>query len=156
MPRQEARLAEIEFLARLLDDRFRIPGTSIRFGLDGLVGLIPGLGDASTTVAALFLVYRARQLGVPKVVVARMVANVLADMTIGAIPLLGDIFDIAFKVNRRNLDLMRRHVEMPSSDDAGPRPGAVAEPPLPARARRPRAGRQDRRRASSRRRSGGS
>jgi hypothetical protein len=98
----------MEVLARLLDDRFRIPGTSIRFGLDGLIGLVPGLGDVATTAASLYLVYRARALGMPKPVLARMIVNILADTAVGAIPLLGDIFDIAFKANRRNFDLLRR------------------------------------------------
>ncbi len=98
----------METLTRLLDDRFRVPGTSIRFGLDGLIGLVPGLGDAASTAVSLYLVYRARAMGAPKAVLARMVVNILADTAIGAIPLLGDVFDVAFKSNRRNLDLLQR------------------------------------------------
>ncbi len=101
-------MAGLEVLTRLLDDRFRIPGTSVRFGLDGLIGLVPGLGDAATTAVSLYLVYQARALGAPKTVLARMLVNVLADTAVGAIPLLGDVFDVAFKANRRNLDLLRR------------------------------------------------
>lgn len=108
MSSPKSQLDDIEALTRLLDDRFRIPGTSIRFGLDGLIGLVPGVGDAATTAAALYVVWRARSLGVPKAVLARMVANLLADMALGAVPLLGDVFDVAFKANRRNLDLLRR------------------------------------------------
>jgi hypothetical protein len=111
LPSRQSGLAEMEVLTRLLDDRFRIPGTSIRFGLDGLIGLVPGLGDAATTTVSLYLVYRAHALGAPKAVLARMMVNILADTAVGAIPLLGDIFDVAFKANRRNLDLLRRHLK---------------------------------------------
>jgi hypothetical protein len=111
LPSRHSGLAEMEVLTRLLDDRFRIPGTSIRFGLDGLIGLVPGVGDVATTAVSLYLVYRARALGAPKAVLARMIVNILADTAVGAIPLLGDIFDVAFKANRRNLDLLCRHLK---------------------------------------------
>lgn len=104
----DPRLRDIETLARLLDDQFRIPGTSIRFGLDGLIGLVPGLGDVATTLVSLYVVARARDLGVPASVLALMVGNILLDMTVGAVPVLGDVFDVAFKANRRNLGLLQR------------------------------------------------
>ena len=122
----DPRLREIELIARLLDDRFRIPGTAIRFGLDGLVGLVPGIGDTATALAALYVVHRAHALGVPKPVVARMVGNVLIDMAVGSIPLLGDIFDVAFKANRRNLDLLRRN--LPADPRPAPRRPSVVRP----------------------------
>jgi hypothetical protein len=105
------RLRELETLARLLDEQFRIPGTSIRFGLDALVGLVPGLGDIATALVSLYVVARARDLGAPAGVLALMVGNILIDMTVGAVPVLGDVFDIAFKANRRNLELLRRALE---------------------------------------------
>lgn len=107
----DARLAQIEFLTRLLDDRFRIPGTSIRFGLDGIVGLVPGLGDAATMAMSLYIVHRARGMGASRAVIARMVGNVLIDTVVGAVPLLGDLFDVAFKANRRNLTLLKRSLD---------------------------------------------
>ena len=110
MASRDSSLAEIESLVRLLDSRFRVPGTGIRFGLDGLLGLIPGIGDAATGAASLYIVHRARALGVPNHVLARMLANVAIDMAAGSVPLLGDIFDVAFKANLRNLDLLRRHL----------------------------------------------
>lgn len=113
-------LAELEFIARLLDDRFRIPGTSIRFGLDGLLGLVPGIGDGATALVSLYVVLRAWSLGVPPGVLGRMLANVLVDSAVGSIPLLGDVFDVAFKSNRRNLELLRRHL----SEIPGPAPAA--------------------------------
>ncbi|MEQ8395687.1 DUF4112 domain-containing protein [Thalassobaculum sp.] len=106
----EKRLADIELLTRLLDDRFRIPGTSIRFGLDGVVGLVPGLGDAASMLASLYIIYRARGLGASNPVILRMIGNVLIDTAVGAVPVLGDLFDVAFKANRRNLTLLHRHL----------------------------------------------
>src|SRR3546814_7615550 len=87
----------IGWIARLRDDRFRVPGTSIRFGLDGLLGLVPGIGDGATALVSLYIVARAWSIGVPKGVLGRMLANVLVDSVVGSIPLLGDIFDVAFK-----------------------------------------------------------
>ncbi|MEQ9332090.1 DUF4112 domain-containing protein [Thalassobaculum sp.] len=111
MTASDTRLRDIEALARLLDDRFRVPGTSIRFGLDGLIGLVPGLGDVATTLVSLYVVARARDLGAPGGVLAMMLGNILLDTAVGAIPVLGDAFDIAFKANRRNLGLLKRTLE---------------------------------------------
>lgn len=108
MPAPDPRLSEVETLTRVLDEQFRIPGTSVRFGLDGLIGLVPGIGDAATTLVSLYVVARARSLGVPTGVLALMLGNILLDTTVGAIPILGDVFDVAFKANRRNLGLMQR------------------------------------------------
>lgn len=102
---------DLELLAWWLDSRFRIPGTKIRFGLDSVLGLVPGIGDAATTVPAAYLLYRAHRLGVPTSLLARMGANVAVDLVVGAIPIVGDIFDVGFKANRRNVDLLRRHLE---------------------------------------------
>jgi len=113
-------LAELEFVARLLDDRFRIPGTSIRFGLDGLLGLVPGIGDGATALVSLYLVLRAWSLGVPPRVLGRMLVNVLLDSAVGSVPVLGDVFDVAFKSNRRNLELLRRHLSEAAIPDAAP------------------------------------
>jgi hypothetical protein len=98
-------------LAYLLDDRFRIPGTRYRIGLDGLIGLVPGIGDAVTTLLALYIVLEARRLGVPVTKLGRMSLNVGLDAVLGAVPLLGDVFDVAWKANRRNLRLVLDHVD---------------------------------------------
>jgi len=95
---------------RLLDDVFRIPGTNIRFGLDGIIGLIfPAAGDAVTAGAAITLLTRALRERVPTIVLVRMLMNVGFDFLIGLVPGLGDIMDFAFKGSRRNLRLIERH-----------------------------------------------
>jgi hypothetical protein len=104
-------VAELDLLAALLDSRWRIPGTSIRFGLDALVGLVPVLGDAATGVVSAYIVLRARNCGAGKTLVARMLGNVLIDTVVGSIPILGSIFDVYFKANNRNISLLRRHLQ---------------------------------------------
>jgi hypothetical protein len=103
----------LELLSHLLDDCFRIPGTSIRFGIDGIIGLIPGLGDILTGLASCIIVVAAWFRGVPYITLARMLANLAIDVIIGAIPFLGDVFDIAWKANRRNYKLLTRHLAEP-------------------------------------------
>jgi uncharacterized protein DUF4112 len=95
--------------ARLFDSAFRIPGTGITFGLDPILGLIPGIGDLASPVLSLFFIWHGLRLGVPKVVLARMVLNVLIDSGVGAIPVLGDLFDFGWKANAWNLALLERH-----------------------------------------------
>lgn len=100
---------ELRRLAWLLDDAIRLPG-GYRIGLDGIVGLVPGLGDALGLAASTYILFRARRFGVPRVVMARMIGNVLLESVIGAIPVLGDLFDFAFKANRRNIGLMEQYL----------------------------------------------
>lgn len=104
------RLERLEWLANLLDTAVVIPGTRFRFGLDGLVGLVPGVGDAITTGISFWIVYEARQLGAPLGLVARMIGNVTIDGAFGAVPVVGDAFDIMWKANRRNVALLREHL----------------------------------------------
>ena len=101
----------LDFLSHLLDDWFRVPGTSIRFGLDGIIGLIPGLGDILGGLASTIIVVAAWVRGVPYVTLLRMVVNIGIEVLLGTIPLLGDAFDIAWKANRRNYALIVRHLE---------------------------------------------
>jgi hypothetical protein len=103
----------LDILAHLLDDCFRIPGTQIHFGLDGIVGLVPAIGDVLAGLASCILIFAAWVRGVPYVTLARMTANLAIDVTVGAIPFLGDAFDIAWKANRRNYKLLVRHLEQP-------------------------------------------
>ena len=112
---REERIARIESLVSLLDTAFIIPGTNLRFGFDALVGLVPGIGDALTTALSLWLVKEAHALGAPAHLIARMLGNIAIDGVVGAVPLLGDAFDLVWKSNRRNLHLLRRHIEAETS-----------------------------------------
>jgi hypothetical protein len=103
----------LDLLSHLLDDWFRLPGTSIRFGLDGIIGLIPGLGDILAGLASCILIVAAWFRGVPYVGLMRMVVNLAIDVIVGTIPIIGDAFDIAWKANRRNYALMTRHLRQP-------------------------------------------
>lgn len=98
-------------LANLLDSAVQVPGTNIRIGLDAALGLIPGIGDLASTALASYIVYEARRAGVSKLAIARMSGNVLVDTVIGAVPLVGDLFDIGFRANRRNLKILDAHLE---------------------------------------------
>jgi len=98
-----------QLIARLLDDVFRIPGTNIRFGLDPLLGLIPGLGDSSSAVVSALLLVRGAQAGLPRVVLLRMAGNILINAAGGAIPVAGDIFSVWFKSNRKNYELFQNN-----------------------------------------------
>jgi hypothetical protein len=98
-------------LATLLDTAFLIPGTNIRFGLDALIGLVPGIGDAVTTAMSLFIVHEAHQLGAPAHTIARMLGNVAIDGVVGAVPLVGDAFDVMWRSNRRNMRLLREWLD---------------------------------------------
>jgi hypothetical protein len=101
--------ADLEFIAGLMDDRFHIPGTNIRFGLDSVVGLIPGIGDAIGGIVSSYIIWRAQRMGASNWVLLRMTGNMLFDSALGIIPVVGDIFDLKFRANRRNLELLRRH-----------------------------------------------
>jgi hypothetical protein len=105
------RIARIDRLATLLDTRFAIPFTKIRFGADSLIGLAPGVGDAITTALALYIVYEAHRLGAPKTVLARMLGNVAIDGMVGIVPVAGDVFDVMFRANRRNVRILREHLD---------------------------------------------
>jgi hypothetical protein len=102
-------------MARLLDEEFRIPGTSARVGLDGIIGLIPGVGDAITLVAAALMLREAKRLGVPRHQRARMIVNYAIDLIGGFVPIVGDVFDIAFKANKKNLAILQQHVRRRSA-----------------------------------------
>lgn len=111
--RQPASNEHLDYIAALLDDMFRIPGTQIRFGLDALIGWIPGIGDAAAGIASFFIVFAAWRRGVQSITLVRMIANVLLETTIGAIPVAGDLFHVFWKANRRNYRLLVREKEQP-------------------------------------------
>jgi hypothetical protein len=102
-------------LARILDTAVRIPGTQIRFGLDALLGLIPGAGDAAGALLSSYIILAAARQGASRAVLLRMVGNVALDSMVGAIPVLGDIFDVAFKSNARNAALLERVSAQPEA-----------------------------------------
>jgi Domain of unknown function (DUF4112) len=96
----------LDLLSRLLDTWFRIPGTNIRFGLDGIVGFIPGIGDVLGGLASCIIVLAAYFRGVPLITIARMVANLAIEVVVGLVPVLGNLFDIGWRANRRNYHLL--------------------------------------------------
>jgi hypothetical protein len=108
-------LARARALTRLLDSAAAVPGTGIRFGVDAVLGLIPGLGDVAGAVLAGYLVLLAQRMGAPRSVVLRMLGNVAVDTLGGTVPLIGDLFDVAFKSNTRNLALLERAIARPAT-----------------------------------------
>ena len=94
-----------------MDSQFEVPGTSIKVGLDSLIGLVPGVGDLISTAVSVWLIREARRLGASRWLVARMIWNVAVDTTIGIVPVVGDMFDVAWKANRKNIELLARHLE---------------------------------------------
>jgi hypothetical protein len=109
MPTDPRRLDTVRRWARVFDSAFRIPGTEIRFGLDPILGLFPGLGDVVSPIFSVVLLWHGARLRVPKIVLARMVFNALIDVAVGIIPGLGDLFDFAWKANSWNLALIEKH-----------------------------------------------
>jgi hypothetical protein len=104
------RVERLRRLAWLLDAALRIPGINRRIGLDGIVGVVPGVGDAATALLSLYIVLEARRLGLPKAALGRMLGNVAVDALIGAVPVLGDLFDVVWKANLRNIEIIDAHM----------------------------------------------
>ena len=109
-PSREDAIARVTMVAKLMDSAFFIPGLNRRVGLDSVLGLVPGIGDAISAALASYIIWEARQLGLPRWKIARMIGNVAVDTTIGAIPLAGDLFDVYFKSNERNLRIIHEHL----------------------------------------------
>ncbi len=119
-PDRSRALSEVQTMAWLLDNSIPVPGTGgRRFGIDALIGLVPVVGDLVSGSIGLFVVWRGSRLRLPRIVVARMLANTALDVMVGAIPLAGDAFDLWFKSNTRNLNLMRRYLEQPDTSTRG-------------------------------------
>ena len=116
MPRQLASNEHLDYVAALLDDIFRIPGTKIRFGLDALIGWVPGIGDAMTGIPSFLIVFASWRRGAKAVTLVRMIANVLLETAIGAVPVAGDLFHVVWKANRRNYRLLIREKEEPGAN----------------------------------------
>jgi len=108
--RTEQSVARLEALARLMDSAFLIPGTNIRMGMDGILGLVPVAGDLISALVSSYLIWEARRLGVSRWVLGRMMANTALDTLVGAVPLVGDAFDVVFRANIKNMALLRKHI----------------------------------------------
>jgi hypothetical protein len=108
----DPRIADVEAVARWFDYAFVLPG-GFRFGFAGIIGLIPGIGDVIDALVSLYIVHRALRLGIPRVAVSRMVVNVAIEAIAGSVPVAGDLFDVVFKANRRNYELLKSHMEQP-------------------------------------------
>jgi hypothetical protein len=102
-------LARLDALSKLLDNQFRVPGTNWRFGLDGLVGLVPYLGDMAGFVVSGILMRTMLRRGAGPILMLRMLGNYVLDALVGLVPIIGDLFDFGFKANRRNVDLLKRY-----------------------------------------------
>jgi Domain of unknown function (DUF4112) len=108
---KRAAIERLDKLSRLFDTAFLLPGTNVRFGIEAVMRLVPGIGDAAASALSCWLLYEAYRLDVPKPVFARMLANVAIEGVAGAVPLVGDLFDVGFRANRRNVKLLREHFE---------------------------------------------
>jgi len=112
-------LARLDMLAKLLDNQFRIPGTNFRFGLDGLIGLVPYVGDMAGLIVSGILMRTMIRKGAGPLLMLRMMGNFMLDAVVGIIPIVGDLFDFGFKANRRNVDLLKKYYA-----DGGAKPNA--------------------------------
>ncbi len=109
-------LKRLRNLSHLLDNAIRIPGTPIRFGLDPLLGLIPAGGDIAGALLSAYIIFSAAQLGVPRKSLVQMVSNILLETLVGTVPIVGDVFDAAWKANVRNMELLETHLDAPTSE----------------------------------------
>lgn len=120
----EASLRRLNTLARLMDSLFVIPGTGVRLGADAVLGLVPVAGDLLAQLVSVYIIWEAKRLGASKLVLWRMVGNSLVDTAFGAVPIVGDAFDVAFRANMKNLRLLQRHLEKRGYRPARPNAGS--------------------------------
>lgn len=104
-------LEQLEWLAHLMDSAFIIPGTNTRIGIDSIIGLVPGVGDTVSAAVSAYIIHRARKMGVGPAITARMSWNVFVDWLIGLVPFAGDAFDVAWKANKKNVELLKTHLK---------------------------------------------
>src|SRR5687767_3717769 len=114
MVANDSDLRRARAIARVLDSAVGVPGTPIRIGLDAVLGLVPGAGDIAGAVLSGYIILTGLRSGIPRVVIWRMLANVGLDTLVGSVPLLGDLFDVAYKSNMKNVDLLERHAAQPA------------------------------------------
>ena len=119
-------MRDLQRLARTLDSAVRIPGTNVRFGVDAVIGLLPGVGDVAGAVMASYIIIAGVRMGAPASVLARMLLNVGIDTAFGAVPILGDVFDVAWRANTRNVALLERHTANPAHAQAASRAVVLA------------------------------
>jgi C4-dicarboxylate transporter len=112
------RLDRLDRLSRLLDIAFTVPGTNIRFGAEAVMRLVPGIGDAAASALSCLILYEAHQLGAPRRVMIRMAGNVAIEAAAGAVPVIGDLFDVAFRANRRNVRILREYFGLEVAGEA--------------------------------------
>jgi hypothetical protein len=108
-------LEHLKLLAKLMDSAFEIPGLRLRFGVDAILGLFPGIGDLATSFVSLYILQEAQRRGVSRVTLTRMSFNVLVDLLVGSIPMLGDVFDVVWKSNQKNVKLLIQHESTPEA-----------------------------------------
>lgn len=126
-PEIAAAVARIEAVSRLMDDLFLVPGTKVRVGLDAVIGLVPVVGDLISQVVSSYIIWEARRLGVSRFTMARMIGNSAIDTVVGIIPFAGDAFDVAFRANRKNLALLKGHLEKHGHVRRGGKGGTVID-----------------------------
>jgi hypothetical protein len=118
-PAQRQRLEALRQMARLLDSAFVVPGTTFRIGLDPILGLLTGIGDLASPLFTIGVLWQGRDLGIPRVVQLRMIFNVAIDTLLGSVPVIGDLFDVAWKANDMNMALLERHAYEERRPSAG-------------------------------------
>ena len=106
-----AALARLDALARVMDSAITIPGSRVTIGFDAALGLIPVIGDIISSSIGAYIIWEAKQLGAPRLLLARMATNTTIDTVLGSVPLLGDVFDVVYKSNRKNVALLKAHIE---------------------------------------------
>ncbi|WP_207586218.1 DUF4112 domain-containing protein [Halomontanus rarus] len=121
----EAAIERIHTVARLLDNGLRVPGTNFRFGLDPIVGILPGAGDVAATAVSLYIVFEAARMDVSRSTLLRMLANVTVDTVVGSVPVLGTIFDAFWKANKWNVELVLEDLAAAEQDFEGEEPLTV-------------------------------
>lgn len=126
MHNTEATLKRLDKLAALLDARWKIPGTDIRFGLDSLIGLIPGIGDAATALISVYLMGEAKAAGASNKLLGKMAVNVGVEFLVGLVPVIGDLFDIGWRANQRNMTMLRNEIAPPPEPERNPDQGQTS------------------------------
>ena len=114
-PTEETALAQLRGLSRVLDGAITIPGTGIRVGLDPIIGLVPVVGDWIGAALSGYIIVQGARLGASGATLMRMTGNLVVDLMVGSVPVLGDIFDLGFRANERNLALISAHVQSPAT-----------------------------------------
>ena len=118
--KQITRVNRLRRISRVLDNAIAIPGTKIRFGLDPILGLLPGGGDTITGGLSAYIVIEAARMGIPREILGKMVLNILLDSVAGTIPVLGDLFDVGWKSNVKNIELLEQHLDIAIAEKSNP------------------------------------